>query len=348
MATTEDYLFNNNEDQVFDISVLLNLSKSDIDTILSENGSKVDDGGSVPKDTSNVDVHAWLFALNVVSGCGVLTNTLFTLLIIVDFIVDKSRLVLTRHWLLLNMSLTTVAYLGIGIYLREFGPAFSEEDRPCIVLQHTEKTIEFVMILYLLVIAINILCCVVRPSSPCGKRNILFWIVFILFVMVCANLAVMALYTIKLDSARFHDGERSCVIDTTLLLSSRDIQLTSITTFYVPYGIVLIVALTTLVCLFIQQTRLARASPDVNDESRAKKFAAIFLFITTTTGFLLMLPFFVFQIPEILVIFVMGLKINFHPIYFMSVILKLLFYMILPILCFILQEVREIYHKIIR
>lgn len=195
-----------------DLSVLYNLTSSDLEEIfVGTNLSAIE----TEIETSN-DVSGWLFALNIISGVGVLTNSLLAFMIIADFIVDRKRRIHTRHWLLLCMSLTNIAFLGTEIYIREFGHTFKQSERVCLILQHTDKTIEFVTVLYLIVVSLHVVGGAMRPQAGCGKKNVLFWIFFILFVMVCANLAIMALFTMKLEHA-FPDSTQ-CQLDPTPIL----------------------------------------------------------------------------------------------------------------------------------
>ena len=324
-----------------DLSVLYNLSSSDLEEIfVGTNLSETETDEMAPYDVSG-----WLFTLNIVSGIGVLTNSLLAFLIIADFIVDRKRRLLTRHWLLLCMSLTNIAFLGTEIYIREFGHTFQQSERMCLILQHTDKTIEFVTVLYLIVVALHVVGGSIRPQTGCGKKMVLFWIFFILFVMVCANLAVMALFTMKLEHA-FPESTK-CQLDPTPVLSRRSVHLVSMATFYIPYGIVLILVLVALVCSFMLQKKLARAQIFDNDFTMSRKYATIFLFITTTSGFLLMLPFYMFQTPEIAVVFMSELQLGFLIVYFVTMVVKLVFYVMFPALCLLLTEVRDIYRKLV-
>lgn len=295
-----------------------------------------------------IDHTSWLFALNVTSGIGILTNSILAFMIIVDFVIDKSRRLWTRHWLLLNSSITHVAYLGIAIYLREFGISLNQGDRNCLVLQHTDKTIEFVTILYLIVIAINVIGNVIKPGIPCGKRNILFWVVFILFIMVCANLGILALFTMQLEDI-LPSTDRSCQIDPTHLIPGRSANLVAIVTFYVPYGILLILAFSSLLCSSCGQRRnVDLSSTNVYDFHTSRKHATIFIFITATAGFLLMLPFYMFQVPELANVILTNFKKSFFVVLFVSILIKLLFYLIFPIMCISLKEISDIYRKAVK
>lgn len=289
------------------------------------------------------DYTTWLFALNIVSGVGILTNSLLAFMIIVDFVIDKSKRFWTRHWLLLNSSVTHVAFLGSSIYMREFGLHKDQNDRTCLILQHTDKTIEFVIILYLVVIAINVVGNIVKPLMPCGKRNILFWIFLVLFIMVCANLGILALFTMKVGDM-FHEF-LSCQIDANSILPARSVYLVAIVTFYVPYGILLTLAFSSLMCSCAQQRKLTLSSSSVNDYYTARKHSAIYIFITATAGFLLMLPYYIFQIPELANFVLIEFKVNYFLIFFVTLLIKLTFYIIFPVMCLCLKEVNEIYKK---
>lgn len=264
-------------------------------------------------------------------------------MIIVDFVIDRTRRFWTRHWLLLNSALTHVAFLGISIYMREFGRFKDQSDRNCLVLQHTDKTIEFVSILYLMIIAVNITGNIVKPSIPCGKKSVLFWIFFILFIMVCANLGVLALFTMKLED--LFQEPLKCQIDATSFLPARSVHLVAIVTFYVPYGILLTLAFSSLMCSCTQQRKLSLTASNVNDYCIARKHAAIFIFITATAGFLLMLPYYMFQVPELAVVVLTEFKIYYFLIFFLTLLIKLLFYITFPLMCLCLKEVSEIYRK---
>lgn len=323
-----------------DLSVLYNLSTSDLEEIfVGTNLSEID----ANQDTSN-DVFGWLLTLNVISGLGVLTNSLLAFILISDFIVDRTRRTLTRHWLLLCMALTNIAFLGTEIYIREFGHTFEQRERVCLILQHTDKTIEFVTVLYLVVVSLHVVGGAVRPQTGCGKKMVLFWIFFILFIMVCANLAILALFTMKLEHA-FPETTK-CQLDPTPALSRTSVHLVSMATFYIPYGLVLILVLSSLVCSFVLQKKLARAQIYDNEFTMSRKYATIFLFITSTTGFLLMLPFYLFQTPEIADMFMSELQLEFLIVYFVTMVVKLVFYVLFPALCLILSEVRDIYKKL--
>lgn len=322
---------------------ILNVSHDDLANItnMSHNtsGEKLENNDSV--DFENFS--PWIFALNVISGVGILTNSVLAFMIIVDFVIDRKRRFWTRHWLLLNSSLTHVAFLGISIYMREFGRFKDQTDRNCLILQHTDKTIEFVSILYLVIIAINVAGNTVKPSVPCGKRSILFWIFFILFIMVCANLGVLALFTMKLEDV-FQDPLK-CQIDATSFLPARSVHLVAIVTFYVPYGILLTLAFSSLMCSCTQQRKLTPSASNVNGYYIARKHAAIFMFITATAGFLLMLPCYMFQVPEITVIVLTEFKIYYYLIFFVTLLIKLIFYITFPLMCLCLKEISEIYRK---
>lgn len=324
-----------------DLSVLYNLTHSDLEEIFD--GTNLSD--IEVYEMTPYDVSGWLFALNIISGVGVLTNSLLAFVIIADFIVDRKRRLLTRHWLLLCMSLTNIAFLGTEIYIREFGHTFQQSERICLILQHTDKTIEFVTVLYLIVVSLHIVGGAIRPHAGCRKKMVLFWIVFILFIMVCANLAIMALFTMKLEHA-FPESTQ-CQLDPTPVLSRSSVHLVSMATFYIPYGIVLILVLSALVCSFVLQKKLARAQIYDNEFTMSRKYATIFLFITTTSGFLLMLPFYMFQTPEIAGVFMSEFQLGFLIVYFVTMVVKLVFYVLFPALCLLLTEVRDIYRKLI-
>ncbi|KAL4224327.1 hypothetical protein ACF0H5_017782 [Mactra antiquata] len=300
------------------------------------------------KFTEN-DLASWIFALNIISGVGILTNSILAFMIIVDFVIDKSVRLWTRHWLLLNSSITHVAYLGIAIYMREFGVKLEQTDRKCLVLQHTDKTVEFVTILYLIVIAINIIGNVVKPGTPCGKRNILFWIIFILFIMVCANLGILALYTMQLEDIG-HPFPNSCQIDPTHFLRSRNANVVAIVTFYVPYGILLILAFSSLLCSACSRPRfLHHMSTNGDGLNTSRKRAAIFIFITASAGFLLMLPFYMLQVPELAYVIMSNLeKTSFYAVLFVAILIKIVFYVIFPAMCLSLKEISDIYRKAVK
>ena len=326
-----------------DVSGLLNLSRDDIERIISQNGA-VPGSNESTINTDTEPENNWLFAINTLSGIGVLANSLLVIAIVVDFVLNKAHLGLTSHWLLLNMSLTIVAYLGLGIYLRIYGEAMQLRDKTCLVLQHTDKTMEAVIVMYLVALAMHILGRVIRPKSKCSKRNTAFWIIFILFIMVCANLGILALYTMNLDQ-NHNPNIVNCHVYLSHILLTRYVHVTSIATFYVPYGIVLVLAVTTLICAFIQQKRAHRGITTVNS---ATKFATVFLFITATVGFLLMLPSYLLQIPEILSIFIWGLQIRLTSCLFLTTSLKMLFFIVFPFLCLLLKEIRRILPALVK
>ncbi|KAH3886000.1 uncharacterized protein LOC127866595 [Dreissena polymorpha] len=327
-----------------DINVLLNLSRDDIDRILAENATSTLDE---ELEGSTINILSWLFALNILSGVGVLTNALFVFLIIVDFIQHRDRRWWTRQWLLMIVSIAIVLYLSLSIYMREFSQEFSQTEKVCIALQHTEKTVEYMVTLLLLVISLHTLGTTLCSRTRCAIRNILLWVCIVLFLMVLANMTVLLLYTMK-----FQDTGSTfllCHLDPNAVVSNRDIQLTALATFYIPYGSLLGVSMTVLLCSFNQHRKIVRASSLRNEEEMfAKKYDTIFLFINSATGFLLLLPFYMFQIPNISEKLISEMKLDYFIVYFVTVLLKCLYYILFPVICFLLKEVRIVCSNIIK
>ncbi|XP_060586874.1 uncharacterized protein LOC132742460 [Ruditapes philippinarum] len=320
---------------------ILNVSNDDLANFTSPGGSNNSDYSAQYEESTDL-VTSWLFALNIVSGIGILTNSVLAFMIIVDFIIDKSMRFWTRHWLVLNSAITHVAFLGISIYIREFGRHKDQSDRNCLILQHTDKTIDFVTSLYLVIIAINVAGNIVKPTIPCGKKSILFWIFFILFIMVCANVGVLALFTMELDGLS-HDLK--CQVDVTLYLPARNVHLVAIVTFYIPFGLLLTLAFSSLICSCTPQRHLSLTELENNEYYIARKHAAIFIFITATAGFLLKLPYYLFQVPVLAYFVLAGLKASYYVTFFITHLMKLLFYILFPILCLCLKDIRAIYRK---
>ncbi|XP_045173581.2 uncharacterized protein LOC123535104 [Mercenaria mercenaria] len=339
MEIDPEYEYDDDYGELFK-TYILNVSNDDLANITVPVSYNDSDDNGYSEDSA--ELSTWLFALNIVSGIGILTNSVLAFMIIVDFIIDRTVRFWTRHWLLLNSSLTHVAFLGITIYMREFGRHKDQDDRNCLVLQHTDKTIEFVTSLYLVVIGINVAGNIVKPSIPCGKKSILFWIFFILFIMVCANVGVLALFTMELDGL---SQDLKCQVDVTLFLPARNVHLVAIVTFYIPYGILLTLAFSTLICSCTPQRNLTLSDSDDNDYYTARKHAAIFIFITATAGFLLKLPYYLFQVPVLAYFILAGLKASYYLTFFVTHLMKILFFILFPIMCLCLRDIRRIYKK---
>lgn len=326
---------------------ILNISDDDLVNITSLVNMNETYNTRDNSDSVDVNFTRWLFPLNIIAGVGILTNSVLAFMLIVDLVIDRSRRYFTRHWLLLNSSITHVAFLGVSIYFREFGVSLRQNDKLCLVLQHTDKTIEFVTVLYLILIASNIFGNSVKPSLRCGPRNVLFWIILVLLTMVCANLGILALFTMKLDG--LFENATVCQLDATLTLMFARLvtYLLAIVIFYVPYGILLTIAFSTLLCYCIQRNKLTPSSSNVNDFYISRKHLAIFTFIMSTAGFLLMLPYYIFQVPMIAYMMLEGWRFNFFSVFFVCLMFKLIFYAIFPLICLILVEVKQIYRKAI-
>lgn len=326
---------------------ILNMRREDLANMTSLVPVNETFNGNDVRETGNPSsLKSWMLALNILAGFGILTNSILAFMIIVDFIIDVNRRHFTRHWLLLHAAMLHISFLSVSVYFKEFGLQLSQHDRKCVVLQHMDKALEFVAILHLSVIAVNILGNVLQPTMKCGVRQIAFWILFILFIMVCANLAVLALFTMKIEGILGQSALCQPEVVVALALTRSDANILAIVTFFLPYGILISLAFSTLLCYCRQRRKLTLESSNVNDYYTSRKHSAIFIFIISTAGFLLMLPYYMFQVPAIAHVVLTWFKDYYlSAVYCVIILIKLIFYITCPLFCLCLKEVKQIYRK---
>ena len=282
----------------------------------------------------------WTVGLNVISGIGILANSVLLFMVVVDLVLDKRCRKKSRHWLILHAAIIHILYLVNVISLNGMSLDFTKDLNHFKIWIHLANSFEFLVNLDFVLFGMNVIFkCFKALETTKGYKHLFLWLVLVLLMWLIANVLV---YEVITSQATLETSIAWRNIITPLrMLGEYDTTL-FIVMFAFPYAISIILLLISIM-FRTAALKYDRSSSQTNYSSNGiESDAILFLSILILIGLFSIAPYFIFRLND-----VYHIPSNDIHVYYGMLLLNIMFYVTFPIVNLCLYDIRLIVHKLI-
>ena len=318
---------------------VLNISAEDLENITFDyvdvNTTENQRVLTIPTETDS----DWTIVLNIISGFGILTNSILLFMVVVDLVLDKHCRKKSRHWLVFHASIIHILYLVNAISLNGMALDVFKNRSHFKIWIHLANTFEFMVNLNLVIFGLNVIFRCFKPHEDKGFKHLCFWGFLVILTWLIGNLVVYRFVTSEVSSQT--NSNDAVAITPLRVLVKHGTTLFTIM-FALPYVISIIVLLTSIM-FRAMKLRYTKASSATNySDNGIEADAILFLSILIIVGLFTIAPYFIFRLSD-----VYRIPTNNIHVYYSIVLLDIVFYVAFPLVTLSLRDIRHIFHKLI-